>query len=230
MGVVTPTRRCSAALVRRSDLGIYVCPRDFKSWMESLPAAWEVRPATCPCCAGPSQPVGQRICLVGHGIVERTVWGPIGARGAPGRTAILIRRYLCLHCGTVVRVGPRGLAYRRRYGLGAIAAALVLSFLGDSSLTVGQRHAAAREVVGPDRIVAFDSQTRWRSLGRWARAVQQQSLFEDVLQPFGLQEMGLGAVVHRLGQALLVHAPEADGAELEVWTAFEAAHREGWVV
>ena len=184
----------------------------------------------CPLCRGPSQPVGQRICLVGHGIVERTVWGPVEACGVPGRTPIPIRRYLCLHCETVVRVGPRGLGYRRRYGLGAIAAALVLSFLGDSSLTVGQRHASAREAVGPDRIVAFDSEFRWRSVERWATAVQQQTLFQEVLEPFGLADMSLNAVVHRLGQALIVHALQADGAQVEAWTAFEVAHQEGWLV
>ena len=61
-------------------------------------------------------------------------------------------------------------------------------------------------------------------------AVQLQSLFQDVLQPFGLADMSLNTVVHRLGQALLVHAPQVDGAQMEAWTAFEVAHREGWLV
>lgn len=143
---------------------------------------------------------------------------------------VLIRRYLCLHCGTVVRVGPRGLAPRRRYGLGAIALALLLFALGDAHLTAGARQVAAREAVSPDGIVAFESELRWRSIERWSGAVKIQALFADVLAPFGLDQMRREAVLERLGQALVVHAGPDLGQELEAWTAFQAAHTEGWKV
>lgn len=167
---------------------------------------------------------------MGHGVVTRTVWGPVEVGGKATRVEIQIRRYLCLRCGAVVRVGPRGLSPRRRYGLGAIALALLLYALADQNLTVGLRHAAARDVVAPDRIVAFESRHRWRSLERWTREVQDRPLFGDVLLPVGLSTLTGEAVLRRLGQALVVHASPETGPTMEAWTAFQAAHREGWVM
>jgi hypothetical protein len=106
----------------------------------------------------------------------------------------------------------------------------MLFALGDVGLTVGARHAAVREMVSPDPIVAFDSEYRWRSLERWPVQVQAGRLFEDVLEPFGLAQMAPEAVIHRLGQALVVHADPALGQALEAWTAFQVAHTEGWAV
>lgn len=167
---------------------------------------------------------------MGHGVVVRVVWGPVEVRGAADRLEVRIRRYLCLLCATVIRVGPRGLAPRRRYGLGAIALGLLLYALADVALPVGVRHAAARDAVSPDQIVAFESEHRWRSLERWTGAVQTGLLFEDVLLPVGLSKLSGHAVLRRLGQALVVHASMELAPAMEAWTAFRAAHEEGWVM
>ncbi len=163
-------------------------------------------------------------------MVTRTVWGPVEVGGAASRVEVLIRRYLCLRCGAVVRVGPRGLAPRRRYGLGAMALALVLYALAKPNLAIGERHAAARDVVAPDRILAFESRHRWRSLERWTGQVQDGLLFGDVLFSVGLCSLTGEEVLRRLGQALVVHASAEVNPSMEAWTAFQAAHREGWVV
>ena len=190
-----------------------------------------MRPPSCPQCGAPSQPPGQPVGLVGHGVVPRTVWGPVEAGGAPERIDVLLRRYRCLHCGTVVRVGPRGLALRRRYSLGAIALALTLFGLADAALTVGDRHARARKAVSPDPIVAYDSELRWRSLERWTGSVREGCLLKGALLPVGLASLTDDKLAHRLGQALVGHADvEVGTPALEAWTAFRAAQREGWVM
>ncbi len=168
---------------------------------------------------------------MGHGVVPRTIWGPVEAGGRPERIDVLLRRYRCLHCGTVVRVGPRGVAARRRYSLGAIALALTLFGLADADRTVGDRHARARDVVSPDRIVAYDSRSRWRSLERWTGSVREGRLFARALLPVGLAPLADDALVRRLGQALVGHADvEVGTPTLEAWTAFRAGQREGWVM
>ncbi len=204
--------------------------RRFWSWLNALPPAWLVRPSCCRRCGEAAKPPGRRLGLIGHGVVTRTVWGPIESEGPAERIDVLIRRYLCLNCSTVIRVGPRGLAPRKRYGLGAISLALLTFALADSTLGIGAQHALARDVAGPDQIVAFESTWRWRSLERWTVQVKDRLLFADVLLPVGLGQLGNRALLQRLGQALVGHAGHELCPPVEAWTCFEAAHQEGWLM
>lgn len=99
---------------------------------------------------------------MGHGLRARQLWGP-QAPGSPGLTSeVVLRRYVCLGCGAVLAVGPRGMRRRHLYTAGAIALALWLW---------SQRRWPARRVrerVSPWRRHGMCSAERWQSLQRWA--------------------------------------------------------------
>jgi hypothetical protein len=78
-----------------------------------MPTCAQARPGSCPCCGAPSSPLGERLIIVGHGLVERQVQGPATADGAPEQGVVTLRRYRCRRCDAVLIVGPRGLVVRR---------------------------------------------------------------------------------------------------------------------
>jgi hypothetical protein len=95
----------------------------------------------------------------------------------PQEWTVFTRRFLCLWCGSVVVVVPRGLLPRRRYIAATIALALVL--YGVERLS----HAVVRERVCPARRHGFDAHRRWRTLSRWVDQVRDRGLFGRLPQP-----------------------------------------------
>lgn len=135
-------------------------------WESSTPTVSRVRPAACPACAQPSQPVGEGLGLYGHGLRDREVrLPPLVAGGSPTNVVLDLRRYLCRHCGATCTVGPAGLLARRRFSGLAIAAAFVFWALdGHSASTV-------RRAVSADQTLGKTAKDGWAALKRWARAV-----------------------------------------------------------
>ncbi len=141
-----------------------------KGWQEQPPAVDQVRPKHCLWCEAPSQPVGQRLNVVGHGRRQRQLWGPLAPQGPPRLVLVWVRRFLCLLCGQSMTVWPPSVVPRRYYSGSAILLALALwAVVGLPSLTV-------RQQVSPWQVVG-DSVQNWASLGRWVRAVQGGRLF-----------------------------------------------------
>lgn len=135
-----------------------------------MPSCASARPGSCPCCGAAAQPIGGELVVVGHGFVERQVLGPRAPGQAPEQLIVQLRRYRCRACRAVLVVGPRGLAWRRWYGAGAIALALVLYARGETS-------AAARTRTSPARVVGVSATERWVTLTRWIEAARGGRLF-----------------------------------------------------
>lgn len=108
--------------------------------------------------------------IVGHGLVERQVRGPVSASGSTEEAVIVMRRYRCRACRTILLVGPRGLARRRWYRAGAIALALSIYARGGTS-------AAARARTSPSLMVGPSAAERWATLTRWVEAARAGGLF-----------------------------------------------------
>lgn len=178
-----------------------------KDWIARLPSVDEVRPGCCPVCGAPSRPVGGALGLHGHGRRERHLWGPDEVGGTPTLLEILLRRYLCLSCGAVVVVGPRGLVRQRLYAASAIALALAL--FGASGLAP----AGVRRRVSPHQIVGPTAAAGWASLRRWCRAVRARLLFPAVRAlP---EEAGLREVAARATTTLAACAPSSGRLAIE---------------
>src|SRR5690606_1493296 len=92
--------------------------------MEAPPPTARVRPAKCPGCGVAARPLGARLHVVGHGVRERQVRGPLRAGRPPGLVVVRVRRFRCRVCGAVITVLPRGVAPRRHFGAGAIGLAI----------------------------------------------------------------------------------------------------------
>lgn len=106
--------------------------------------------------------MGGPLGLHGHGVRDRQVRGPREITAASTTSVIACRRYLCVGCGTVLTVVPRGIEPRRHYGRAAICLALALWALGRQPTTVVR----ARVGAWPSR-----EATSWRALRRWGAAV-----------------------------------------------------------
>ena len=139
--------------------------------MKQLPKVDQVRPTRCPGCRAPSRRPGCRLELQGHGVVRRDIWGLLSLGSTPAFDELILRRYRCLRCGTVIRVGPRGLLPYRRYTGGSIAFALALWSI------FGHPAGAIREQLSPWRPFAGESRDRWVSLARWAESARQGRLW-----------------------------------------------------
>lgn len=157
----------------------------------------------CPCCGAAARPVGARLAIVGHGVVERQVLGPATPAGPPGEAIVTLRRYRCRACKTILVVGPRGLVARRRYGAGAIALALAAYGRGATS-------AASRARTSPCRVVGGSATERWPTLVRWIDAARRGELFGVA----GLGELGRRRVAEHVVLALAARAGHALGADL----------------
>ena len=101
--------------------------------------------------------------MVGHGIRERQVVGPLDAESAPEALTVKLRRYRCRRCGAIVTCAPRGLLRQVVYGAVAIALALALW------AHVRQSGRQVRARVSPWR-GGSEHWHGWRSLRRWARS------------------------------------------------------------
>jgi hypothetical protein len=135
---------------------------EVKIWLQRPPSVEEARPGRCPRCDAAARPAGGRLGLHGHGVRDRQVRGPLDA-GGPSRTSVIAcRRYLCVGCGAVITVVPRGVEPRRHYGRAAICLALGLWALAGQATTVVR-----------SRVGAWPSReaTSWRALRQWASAI-----------------------------------------------------------
>jgi hypothetical protein len=138
--------------------------------MARRPTCAEARPATCPCCDAAARPVGGRLVIVGHGVVERQLCGPMAAAGEAESLVVQMRRYRCRACKAILVVGPLGLTRRRWYGAGAIALALEAYGRGETSVSIRRR-------VSPSASVGVSARERWVTLVRWIEAARGGRLF-----------------------------------------------------
>lgn len=142
---------------------------EIKCWMHQTPTVEQVRPCACVQCEAASRPLGGRLQVIGHGIRERQVLGPIRAGQGPIALTLLVRRFLCLACGAVMTVVPREVLSSRLYSAAAIVLGLALWAIGKLATC------AVRRRISPWRNVADPRQ--WAMPARWVKAVQQARLF-----------------------------------------------------
>lgn len=174
-----------------------------------MPTCAEARPGLCPCCGAGSRPVVGPLVVVGHGLIERQLWGPASPDSAPEHTPLILRRYRCLACKAVLVVGPRGLLRRRWYSAPALALALSTYARGDSS-------AAVRARVSPSSVIGPSAVDRWVTLTRWIDAARGGKL----LGVTGLGELSRRAAAEAMTLALAARAGHRLGEDL-----IESAYR-----
>jgi hypothetical protein len=155
---------------RRSKKGIVHSGIDVKTWLLGLPTVEQARPARCPHCGRVGHGLGQVVGLVGHGVRERQLRGPIEPGGSSATLVLLVRRYRCRWCAHTVTVLPRGVVALRHYGGYAIASAFW------SYGVKGDRLEQTRGMVAGG--VTFEA--GWPSLRRWAQAAGRGELFGQV--------------------------------------------------
>jgi hypothetical protein len=183
-----------------------------KAWIAKLPGVDEVRPAQCAGCGTASRPVGEKLAVHGHGLLERQLCGVLEVGGAPGVIVLSVRRYACLACKAVMTVVPAGMLARRLYSAPSIALALHLWLLaGLSDCAVRSRVCAWR--------VRGSSARGWAQLYRWAR--QPERVFA-LPRPTSAPE-GAYAVAKRLLTTLRSMAPATHHAAPIALQIFEGA-------
>lgn len=163
------------------------------------------------CCGAAAQPVGGRLVIVGHGVVERQVLGPPAPSVAPAAVLVTHRRYRCRACTAILIVGPRGLVRRRWYRGGAIALAFT-AYAG------GATSAAVRSLISPSRHVGCSSTERWVTLTRWLEAARRGELFGLS----GMADLGRRRVAEHAVLALSGRGGWTLGADLSA-SAFHGA-------
>jgi hypothetical protein len=171
--------------------------------MAQMPTCAEARPATCPGCDAAARPVGGRLVIVGHGVVERQLRGPMAAAGIAESVLLKVRRYRCRGCKAILVVGPLGLARGRWYGAGAIALALDAYARGETSVSIRHR-------VSPSATVGASACERWVTLVRWIEAAREGRLFAVS----ALDEFVRRRVAEQVVLALAGRAGRALGADL----------------
>lgn len=197
----------------RSETGIIQTPIEIKFWLRELPSVDAVRPPRCLGCGAASRCPGRGLGLHGHGVVLRDFWGPLEVGDAPAFHELPIRRFRCVHCHTVLRVGPRGILPRRRYWGGAILGALALWAV------FGQTPAATRDSMSPWRHVSPETGGRWPSLNRWAAAADDLWSLRRPL-PAGLAPVERASAVVR---SLVAQLPALTWGPLQLQQVFAAA-------
>ena len=201
-----PSPPCCASAVEktRSAQRFVASPLGIKAWSEATPGCAAARPGACPCCGAAGQPLGDRLVIVGHGLVARQVRGPSGPGRAPEQGLLLLRRYRCRACEAVLVVGPRGLLRRRWYSAGAVGLALLGYGSGESSASV-------RDRTSPSRSVGGSALEHWVTLRRWVEAARSGALF-DVC---GLTEPARPRVARQVAQVLAARGGRELGGALE---------------
>lgn len=175
---------------------------DVNAWRAFPPAVDAVRPTHCPGCGAASRVLGESLTLHGHGRRTRQVRGPLDADGDPRERVVLVRRYRCTRCRTVVTVVPCDVLPRRHYGAAAIALAFALFGV------LGLSAALVRRAISTWRIVGVAARG-WRSLAAWIDAAVDGTLWKDARAgPPGATRR---AHAHRLAMSLAGHAPSATG-------------------
>jgi hypothetical protein len=137
--------------------------------------------------------------IVGHGLRERTVQGPVTAEASPALTEVLTRRYRCRSCGAVLVVQPPGVGRGYRYTLSAIAWAL--SLWGYARATAGE----VRARTSTQKMLGACSAGRWASLSRSTRCA---------LLLFGIAPGEAGTLRERAAKVaafVAAHAPVSSG-------------------
>lgn len=137
--------------------------------------------------------------IVGHGLRERTVEGPVTAEAPPALTEVMTRRYRCRACGAVLVVQPAEVGRGYRYTLSAIAWAL--SLWGYAQTTAAE----VRARTSTQRTLGACSAGRWASLSRWTRCA---------LSLFGIAAGEAGTVrecAAKVAAFVAAHAPVASG-------------------
>jgi hypothetical protein len=185
-----------------------------KAWIAKLPGVDEVRPAQCVGCGTASRPVGEKLAVHGHGVLERQLRGVLDVDGAPGVVVLSVRRYACLACKAVMTVVPAGMLARRLYSAPSIALALHLWLLA------GLSDRAVRDQVCAWR-VRNRSGSGWAQLYRWAR---QPARVFALPRPTGALE-GAYAIAKRVLTTLRSMAPVTCQAAPIALQVFEGAAR-----
>jgi len=134
-----------------------------KAWLTETPAVDAVRPSRCVGCGRASRPIGARIVVHGHGLVERQVRGPLGVDEAPGTVVVAARKFACQACGAVMTVVPAGVLPGRHYSGSAIALALFLWIVD------GLADRVVRARVGAWPLSQRGRRRGWSQLYRWTR-------------------------------------------------------------
>lgn len=183
-----------------------------KAWIAKLPSVDEVRPTRCVGCGTASRPVGEKLAVHGHGLLERQLRGVLEVGGAPGVIVLSVRRYACLACKAVMTVVPAGMLRRRQYSAPSIALALHLWLLA------GLSDCAVRNQVCGWRVHG-SSGRGWAQLYRWAR--QPERVFA-LPRPTGVLE-GAYAVAKRMLTTLRSLAPVTCHAAPIALQVFEGA-------
>lgn len=109
--------------------------------------------------------------MLGHGLRERQVCGPLDAGGAPQELTVRARRYRCSACGAIVVVVPRGVLPRRRYSASAIG--WVLARVGLDGATTPVIRAEVCDAV----LLGVAAAERWLAPSRWIEASRRGQLF-----------------------------------------------------
>src|SRR6202012_2049116 len=117
-----------------------------------------------------ARPIGGRLVIVGHGVVERQVRGPIAAAAEAESIVVQGRRHRCRACKALPTVGAPGRVRRRWYGAGAIALAFEAYGRGETSASIRGR-------VSPSATVGGSARERWVTLVRWIGAAGGGRLF-----------------------------------------------------
>ena len=194
--------RYSVALLRRpheyakeiqDSRGIVRFARAVKFWP---PNVQEARPARCVICDQGAYE-GGRLWIHGHGLVDRQQRGPAAVGAPPSCEIVLVRRYLCRACATVMRVVPASCAARKHFSGGAIALALALYGACKSARQVRSQVNDWKRL-GP-------AARGWRSLRRWIGAAAAGTLFAGL--GLGLLTGSPRELAQRTAQALCGHAP-----------------------
>ena len=160
-----------------------------------------VRPARCVCCGQPGAPAGALKGLHGHGLRERWQLGPLSPEEPPEVRSLMLRRYQCQRCRTVIVACPRGVLPRLRYGAVAVALALALWAVE------GQPGHQVRAAVSPLPSAGAERFHGWRALSRWARG--SPALWRRLRARAG--DSARGAALETVRQ-LAAHAVQPAGA------------------
>lgn len=122
--------------------------------------------------------------IIGHGLRDRQVRGPLAPDDPPRTRVLRVRRYLCRRCGAVLVVLPRGVVARRHFAATAIAWAFALVGL------LGRTQASAWAAVSG----WGEPRSRWITFARWAAAAVEGRLF-GVVRGAGSSRTGPAARV-----------------------------------
>lgn len=130
-----------------------------ETWVAELPTVDAVRPQQCPCCGGRHHQDG---CAIhGHGKRERALWGPTEVDGEPTTRLVVVRRFRCVTCRSILIVTPAEVGPYVSFSLPAILAALAA--WGLDGVTAGSLLPA----LSPSPRRGNSDPWRWPSIRRW---------------------------------------------------------------